>query len=164
MLWIDQRKFEGLKLKQCTDWWSYLSLLSVKKVRLITNFSPVSVGFFCQTKILVLFQFNERIHLQNETKRAALLGSFTTWTAKKKKKRISRKRERHFKSNGHFRFRERYKRRPQLPFYRLLMTRKRCDLHQRENPISARSLNVSPTDNSLLRNRYSGRHAMLLPN
>ena len=120
MLWIDQRKFEGLKLKQCIDWSSYLSLLSVKKVRLITNFSPVSVGFFCQTKILVLFQFNERIHLQKETKRAALLGSFTTWTAKKKEKRISRKRERYFKSNGHYRFRERYKRRPQLPFYRLL--------------------------------------------
>ena len=118
---IDRRKFENLKLKQCTDWCSYLSLLSVKKVRLITNFSPVSVGFFCQTKILVLFQFNERIHLHKETKRAALLGSFTTWTAKKKKeKRISRKRERHFKSNGNFGFRERYKRRPQLPFYRLL--------------------------------------------
>ena len=78
--WLWNWSKKNLKFKQCTDWCSYLSLLSVKKVRLIANFSPVSVGFFCQTKILVLFQFNERIHLHKETKRAALLGSFTPWT------------------------------------------------------------------------------------
>ena len=47
----------------------YLSVLPIEKVSLVENFSPVSVSFFCQTKILVFFQFNKRVHLYDKKKK-----------------------------------------------------------------------------------------------